>query len=120
MITPIQDRFLLLLSRRNHMSTAKTLHIDICRGTEVHLPDQIVRYRLHYDVMRARRPAQYPVLTGNTVQCDSSLFVSIRTGRVIIAGQDSSQMRAVSLNQLMIDVLWCGYPREEVTHTVTL
>ena len=63
MITPIQDRFLLLLSPRNHMSTAKTLQIDICRGTEVHLPDQIVRYRLHYDDMRARRPAQYPVLT---------------------------------------------------------
>ena len=45
------------------MSTAKALKIDICRATEVHLPDQIVRYRLHYDVMRARRPAQGPVLT---------------------------------------------------------
>ena len=32
-------------------------------GGEFHLPDQIVRYRLHYDVMRARRPAQGPVLT---------------------------------------------------------
>ena len=29
-------------------------------------------------------------------------------------------MRAVSLNQLMIDVLWCGDPREKVTQTVTL
>ena len=29
-------------------------------------------------------------------------------------------MRAVSLNQLMIDVLWCGYPREKVTQTVIL
>ena len=29
-------------------------------------------------------------------------------------------MRAVSLNQLMIDVLWCGYPMEKVMQTVTL
>ena len=63
MVTPMQDRFLVLLSRCNHMSTAKTLEIDICHATEVHLPDQIVRYRLHYDVMRARRPVQGPVLT---------------------------------------------------------
>ena len=62
-ITPMQDRFILLLSRRNHMSTAKALEIDFCRATEVQLPDQIVRYRLHYDVMRARRPAQPQVLT---------------------------------------------------------
>ena len=61
MITPMQDRFIVLLSRRNHMSTAKALGIDFCRATEVQLPDQIVRYRLHYDVMRAR--AQGPVLT---------------------------------------------------------
>ena len=40
MITPIQDRFLVLLSRRNHTSTAKALEIDFCRATEVHLPDQ--------------------------------------------------------------------------------
>ena len=62
-MTPMQDLFLVLLSRRNHMSTAKTLEIDICRATEVHLPDQIVRYRLHCDGTRARRPAQDPVLT---------------------------------------------------------
>ena len=60
---PLQDRFLILLSRRNHTSTAKTLENDFCRATEVHLPDQMVRYRLHYDVMRARRPVQGPVLT---------------------------------------------------------
>ena len=63
MITPMQYRYLVLLSRCNHMSTAKTLEIDFCHATEVYLPDQIVRYRLHYDVMRARRPAQGPVLT---------------------------------------------------------
>ena len=63
MITPIQYRFLILLSRHNHMSSAKALEIDFCPVTEVHLPDQIVMYRLHYDVMRARRPAQGPVLT---------------------------------------------------------
>ena len=63
MITPKQDRLLVLLYRRNRMSPAKTLEIDICRATEVHLTDQIVRYGLHYDVMRARRPAQGPVLT---------------------------------------------------------
>ena len=63
MITPMQDRFLVLLSRHNHMNTAKSLEIDICRATEVHFPDQIVRYRVHYDVMRPRRPVQDPVLT---------------------------------------------------------
>ena len=62
-MTPMQDLFLVLLSRRNHMSTTKTLEIDICRATEVHLPDQIVRYRLHYDGTRAIRPAQDSVLT---------------------------------------------------------
>ena len=52
-----------LLSRRNHMSTAKALEIDFCRATEIHFPDQIVRNKLHYDGMRARRPAHGPVLT---------------------------------------------------------
>ena len=56
----------------------------------------------------------------NTVQCDSTLLASIRIGSFVTGGQYSSQMRAVSLNQLMIDVLGCGYPRENVTHTVTL
>ena len=37
----VQDRFLVLLSRRNHMSTAKALEIDFCCATEVHLPDEI-------------------------------------------------------------------------------
>ena len=63
MITPVQDRFLVLLSRHNRMNTAKALEIDFCRATEFHLPDQIVRHRLHYDVMRTMRPAQGPVLT---------------------------------------------------------
>ena len=63
MKTPMQDRFLVLLSRRNHMSTAKALEIVLCRATEVHLPDQIVRNKLHHDGMRARRPAQGPVIT---------------------------------------------------------
>ena len=45
MITPIQYRFLVLLSRHNHMSSAKALEIDFCPVTEVHLPDQIVRQR---------------------------------------------------------------------------
>ena len=120
MITPMQNRFILLLSRRNHMSTAKTLQIDICRANEVHFPDQIVRYRLHYDVMRARRPAQYPVLTA---QHRAVRFICVRQHQNWQSrhwGQYSSQMRADSLNQLMIDVLWCGYPREEVTQTVSL
>ena len=63
MATPPQDRFLILLSRRNHTSKAKALKIDFCLATEVHLPDQIVRNKLHYDGMRARLPAQGPVLT---------------------------------------------------------
>ena len=63
MTTPTQDRFLVLLSRCNHMSTAKSLEIDLCRATEVHLPDQIVRNALHSDGTIARRPAQGPVRT---------------------------------------------------------
>ena len=59
----MQDRFLVLLSRRNHISTPKAVEIDFCCATEVHLPDQIVRYRLHYDVMRPRRHAEGPGLT---------------------------------------------------------
>ena len=56
----------------------------------------------------------------NTVQCDSTLPASITTGRFVTGGQFSSQMRAVSLNQLSIDVLGCGDPREKVTQSVTL
>ena len=39
MTTPKQYRFLVLLSRRNHLSTAKALEMDFSRATEVHLPD---------------------------------------------------------------------------------
>ena len=63
MTTPMQYRFLVFVSRRNHMSTAKALEIDFCRATEIHLPDQTVRNRLNDDCMIARRPARCPVLT---------------------------------------------------------
>ena len=63
MTATLQDRLLILLSRRNHMSTAKALEIDFFRAIEVHFPNQIVRNKLHCDGMRARRPAQGPVLT---------------------------------------------------------
>ena len=63
MTTPRQDRFLVLLSRRNRMSTARVLEIDFRRATTVHLSDQTVRNRLHEDDMRARRPARGPILT---------------------------------------------------------
>ena len=56
----------------------------------------------------------------NTVQCDSPFLASITTGRFDTGGQYSSQMRAVSLKQLMIEVLGCGDPRENVTQTVIL
>ena len=54
MTTPRQDRFLVLLSRRNRESTARALEIDFRRATTVHLSDQAVRNRLHEDGMRAR------------------------------------------------------------------
>ena len=63
MTTSIQDRFLVLLSRRNHMSTPKALEINFRRAAEVHLPDQTVRNRLNDDYTRVRRPARGPVLT---------------------------------------------------------
>ena len=49
MITPMQDRFIVLLSRRNHTSTAEALEIDFRRAIEVHLNDQTFRNKLHDD-----------------------------------------------------------------------
>ncbi len=46
-----------MLSLRNQLSTDRALEIDFRRATEVHLSE------LHYDGMRARRPAQGAVLT---------------------------------------------------------
>ena len=63
MTTPIQYRSLVLLSHRNHMSTARALEIDFHCAAEVHVPDQIVQYKLHYDGTRVRRPVQGPVHT---------------------------------------------------------
>ena len=37
--TPMQYRSLVLLSHRNHLSTAKALEFDFSRATKVHLPD---------------------------------------------------------------------------------
>ena len=72
MTTPMRDSFLVLLFCRNHMSTAKTLEIDFCRATDVHLPDQIVRNKRHCDGMRSRQPAKGPVLTAQhrAVRCN--------------------------------------------------
>ena len=44
MTTQIQYRFLVLLSHRNHMNTARVLEIDFRCAPQVQLPDQIVRY----------------------------------------------------------------------------
>ena len=62
-ITPMHDRFLVLLSRHNHTSTAKALEIDSRYATEVHLNDQTVRNKLHCDGVRGRRPVQCPVIS---------------------------------------------------------
>ena len=61
--TPRQDRFLVFVSRRNHISTARALEINFRRAAEVHMPDQTVRNRLYGDCTRARRPARCQVLT---------------------------------------------------------
>ena len=74
-------------------------------------------------IMMVSEPDDLPktqVSLRNTVHCDSTLLASIRTGSFATGGQYSLQMRAVSLNQLMIDVLGCGDPRENVTQTETL
>ena len=49
-----QDRFLVLLSLRNQMSTAKSLEINFRHAAEVHLPYQTVRNRINNDCTRAR------------------------------------------------------------------
>ena len=116
----MQDLFLVLLSRRNHMSTAKTLEIDICRATEVHLPDQIVRYRLHYDVIRARRPAQDPGLTAQHRALRFNFARQhqnwqLRHWRPILFTDESSFTESTNDRRAMV---W--RPREKVMQTVTL
>ena len=54
MTTPRQDRYLVILSHRNRMRTARSLEIDFRRATQVHLWNQTVRNRPHEDGMRAR------------------------------------------------------------------
>ena len=61
--TPQQDRFLVFVSRRNHMSTARALEINFRCASEVYLPDQTVRNRLNDDCTIARRPTRSQVLT---------------------------------------------------------
>ena len=122
MTTPRQDRCLVLLSRRIHMSTARALEINFRHAAEVHLPDQTVGNRLNDidDYTRARRPARCPGLTAYTMQCDSTLLANIRTGSFVTGGQYSTQIRAVSLCQLMIDPLGCVHVRENDAQTVAL
>ena len=60
--TPRQDRFLVFVYRRNHMSTARALEINFRCAAVVHLPDQTVRNRLNDDCTRAGRPARSQVL----------------------------------------------------------
>ena len=59
-------------------------------------------------------------LLSNTVQCDSTLLANITTGRFLTGCNYFSQIKAVSVNQLMIDVLGRGDHRDNVTLTVTL
>ena len=56
----------------------------------------------------------------NTLHCDSTLLANIRTDSIVTGGKYSTQMRAVSLCQLMIYLLGRGYVRENDTQTVTL
>ena len=60
---PKQDRFIVFVSRRSHMSTARALDINFRCAAEVHQPDQTVRNRLNDECTRARRPARSQVLT---------------------------------------------------------
>ena len=56
----------------------------------------------------------------NTVQCESTLLPNIITGTFVTRGQYSSKMTTFPLTQLMIDLLGCGYVRENDTQPVTL
>ena len=117
MTTPMQYRFLVLLSRRNQMSTAKMTSVVLLKFT---CPTRLLGIN---SIMMISEPDDLPKAKfslHNTLPCDPTLLASITTGRFVTGGQYSSQMRAVSLNQLMIDVLGCGDRRENVTQTVTL
>ena len=116
----MQDRFLVLLSRRNHMSTAKHWKLTSVVLLKFTCPTRVLGID---SIMTLLQPDDLPKVQfsqRNTVQCNSTLFVSIITGRVVTGGLYSSQMRAVSLNQLMMDLLWCGDLREKGRQTVTL
>ena len=118
--TPIQDRFLVLLSRCNHRSTAKTLEIVLCRATEVHLPDRLLGKKLHYDGMRARRPAQGPVLTAQHRSVRFNFARQHQNGQIrhwspILFTDESSFTESTDDRRARV---W--RPQENVTQTVTL
>ena len=56
----------------------------------------------------------------NTMQCESTLLANIRTGTFVTGGQYSTQMMAVSLCQLMIDLLGNRGVNKNDTQTLTL
>ena len=58
--TPRQNVFHVLLPCRNRMSTARALEIHFHRATEVQLPYQTVRYKLHYDESQTTYRGQFP------------------------------------------------------------
>ena len=116
--TQRQDRFLVFLSRRTHISTARALEINFRRAAEVHLPDQTVRNRLNGDCTRARRPARSQVLTEEH-----------RAVRINFAREHQNrhlrlskpvEMTTFLLTQLMIDLLGCVDVREDDTQIVRL
>ena len=89
-------------------------------ATEVHFPTRLLGINSIVMVLDPGDLHKAQFSLRNTVQCDSTLLPSISTGRFVTGCQYSSQIRAVSLNQLIIDVLGCGDARENVTQTVTL
>ena len=121
MTTPKKRGFFqVFLPRRNRTSTAKTLEIHVQRASEDHLFDKTVRYKLHYDGTRARRPARCQFLTAQhrAVRIDFAREHQnwqLRHRRPVLFKYESSFN-----SHLMIVVLGCGDARENVTQTVGL
>ena len=59
----MDDRYIVIMSRRQRFDTARTLNQQFIHATGITICEQTIRNRLHYNGIHARRPAVRPPLT---------------------------------------------------------